>query len=649
MKIRQAKEQILLRVDLSSGSIKKEPIPEEWTEMYLGARGINSRLLLKEIKNGIDPYGPENILYIGTGPMDGVPIGMGRLSIATKSPRGCIAEGSSGGFFGPELRRAGYDFIAVEGISEKPVYLLIQDEKVEIKDASHLWGKTTYETDAALREELKDPNFQFRYIGPAAENLVHSAMLFGNLNQAGGRAGCGEIMGSKKLKALAVRGHGGIKLYDYEGFLDAYKDFRQKLDLETSRDMWTPVWSTFGAPVLSRLFPDMGQLMTRNAQEMTWDYDKATAISSEKYLDSYVTKAKACWCCPWPSCQKLYTIPSGKYQGFKGGNYWAGQPITFGSLIDNGDLDLLLVLSGLCNRYGLDIFHVGYTLGWAMECFEKGILTKADTEGMELGFGRFDQDELINLVRKIAYKEGFGELLSLGCEGAAQRIGKGSDKFCLSVKGMELEAIAERNLLMVGLGIAVSEVGPDHTRWYPPYPCNPSLLSKAELDELGLDIDLKLAFETRNPDKKGELLRWFTISRAIVEALPSCVFLVRDSLGLDLRTWWKLFESATGIKQDYQEFVRAGERIMNLDRIFNVREGYGRKDDRVPYRMSHEDVKGFGYKKIDQDTLDTMLDEYYSANGWSLSTTVPKRSKLSELGMEELAEDLVSKGVEVES
>lgn len=648
MKLRDNAMQTVLRVDLSSRRVSTEELPKAWTAKYLGARGVNGRLLYDEVKKGTDPFGPDNILYMGTGPMDGLPIGMGRLSIACKSPRGSVAEGSSGGFFGPELRRAGYDYIAIQGKADDPVYLYIEDERVEIRDAQHLWGRTTYETDGLLRQEVPDADAQFRYIGPAAENLVHAATIMGNLNQSGGRAGCGEVMGSKKLKAIVVRGHGGIKPNDYDGFVAAYQDFRKHVDLKTSRDMWTPVWSTYGAPVLSRLFTDIGNLMTRNAREMRWDYQRATEISCERFLDNNVTKSKACWCCPWPSCQKLYSIDSGKYGGFKGGNYWAGQPITFGSIIDNPDLDLLLVLSGLCNQYGLDIFHVGFTLSWAMECYEQGILTNADTEGVEMRFGSFDPDALVQLVRKIAMKEGFGELLSLGCAEASKRIGADSGRFCLAVKGQELEAIAERNLLMVALGVAVSEVGPDHTRWYPPYPCNPGLISKQELHELGVDVDLRLAFDTRNPQEKGKLLRWFTISRAVVEALPSCVFLIRDTLGLDLRPWWKLFEAATGIKLEYPEFVRAGERLMNLDRLFHVREGYGRKDDRVPHRMATEDVPDFGYKRIGAEVLDGMLDEYYSENGWSLTTTVPTRKKLVELGLEDIAGDLEANGIEVE-
>ena len=640
--------QRILWVDLSDGSTATEVLPEEWTRKYLGCRGVTTRLLFDQVEAGTDPLGPDNILFFGTGPMDGLPVGMSRMSVASKSPRGTIAEGSFGGFFGPEMRRAGVDYLAIRGKADHPVYLLIRDGEVEIRDADHLWGLLTSETDAALRRELSDPDIQLRYIGPAAENLVHSSPIFGNVNNSGGRAGCGVVMGSKNLKALAVRGTRGIKVADYDAFLEAYRVFRERLDLATSRDRWTPVWSTYGAPVLARLFTDIGNLMTRNAQEMRWDFQKATRISAENYLDNYVTKGKACWSCPWPACQKLYQINSGKYAGFKGGNYWAGQPVTFGSLIDNDDLDLILVLSGLCNQYGLDIFHVGYTLSWAMECFERGLLTEADTDGLELRFGCPDKDGLVELIPKIAHREGFGALLAKGCAEAAKEVGQGSDRFCLAVKGQELEGIAERNLYMVALGIAVSEVGPDHTRWYPPYPCNPSLMSKDELAELGIDLDLKLAFEGRNPEQKGKLLRWFTISRAIIESMPSCVFLVRDTLGFDMRPWWKLFTAATGVHLEYREFVKAGERLMNLDRAFNVREGFRRADDHPPTRMATEDVPYFGYRKLSPDIFEPMLDEYYEANGWSIATSIPTRHKLSELGMSDVADELEALSIEVE-
>jgi aldehyde:ferredoxin oxidoreductase len=640
MRSRDNRIQTILSVDLSSGRSWLDTLPEDWTTKYLGARGVNARMLFDAVKAGTDALGPENVLFFGSGPMDGLPVGNGRVSVACKSPRGTVAEGSFGGFFGPEMRRAGVDYIAIRGVAERPVYLFINDDRVEIRDANHLWGLTTDRTDAALRSELGDPNIQLRYIGPAAENLVHSSVIMGNLHNSGGRAGCGEVMGGKRLKAIAVRGSQGIRVADYEAFLEAYKDYRRRLDLATSNDPWTPVWSTYGAPVLARLFTDIGNLMTRNAQEMRWDEDKATRISAEAYLDEYVTKAKACFNCPWPACQKIHRIPSGKFQGFKGGNYWAAQPVTFGSLIDNDDLGLLLALSGLCNRYGLDVFHVGFTLAWAMECYEKGLLTKADTDGLDLHFGCQDKDGLIDLVRKIAMKEGFGELLALGCAEASKVVGGGSERFCLSVKGQEIEAIAERNLYMVALGVAVSEVGPDHTRWYPPYPCNPGLISKRQLAELGIDLDLRLAFQGRNPEEKGKLLRWFTISRAVVESLPGCVFLIRDTLGLDMRPWWQLFQAATGVELEYGEFLRAGERVLNLDRAFIVREGFRRVDDRVPLRMSNEDVPYFNYPRLSADIFDGMLDEYYQANGWDLATSIPTTHKLYELGLEDVAQEL---------
>lgn len=646
--IRDNKVQMILRVNLSIGKTWLEALPEEWTAKYIGCRGIHSRLLFNEVPPKADPFGPDNILFIGTGPLEGTPIGMGRLSVACKSPRGTVAEGSCGGFFGPELRRAGIDYIAVQGKADRPVYLWLHDGKAEIRDARHLWGRKVNETDALLREELSDPDVQFRYIGPAGENLVHSSPIFGNRDNSGGRAGCGEVMGSKKLKAIAVRGSGGIRVADYEGFLKAYQNFRRRVDIATSRDVWTPIWGAYGAPVIVRVFNDQGGIMTRNAQEMHWDEEKCNRVSAEPYLEKYVTRAKACFCCPLPACKKQHAIRSGPFEGFRGGNLWAAIPSVFGPLLDNDDLELIIVMAGTCNQYGLDVFHVAYTLAWAMECFEKGILTRGDTDGLDLRFGCPDKAGLVELIRKIALREGFGDLLARGCAEASQIVGKGSEKFALVVKGQELEGIAHRNSYMVALGVAVSEVGPDHTRWYPPHPGHPALLKNEDLARLGVHLDLSKASQGRNPEEKGKVLRWFTISRAIVESLPSCVFLVRDTLGFDLHPWHDLFQAVTGIRMDYSEFIRAGERVMNLDRAFLVREGFRRADDRPPFRMANEDVPDFGFPKLDATIFDRMLDDYYQANGWSLKTSIPRQSKLEELGLGDMAQDLEKCGMEVE-
>jgi len=647
MKVRDNKIFTILNVDLTTGEIEKNSLPESWTTKYLGCRGVNSKLLFDNIQPGIDPLSPENILLVGTGPLNGLPGGMGRLSVACKSPRGTIAEGSLGGFFATELRRAGIDFLMIKGKADRPTYLYIDDGKIELRNAKHLWGFKTDEVDAALRVEIPDPDFQFLYIGPAGENLVHSSVIIGNLKNSGGRAGCGEVMGSKKLKAIAARGRGGIRVARYQDFLSAYRQFNQKIDILQSRDRWVPGWSTYGAAMLARIFQGMGNQMTRNAQEMSWDEQKAIKIGAENYLEKYVIKAKVCDSCPWPACQKLHKIPSGKFQGYKGGDYEGGQAVALGSLLDNDDLDLVLVLSGMCNQYGLDVFHVGYTIAWAMECFEKGILLKSDTDGLELRFGCKDQAGLVELVRKIALKQGFGELLAKGCARASRIIGKDSERFALCIKDQELEGIGQRNMYMVALGLAVSEVGPDHTRWYPPYPCNPNLMTSDELRGLGIEFDLYKAFDGRNPDEKGKMLRWFTISRAIVESLPSCVYMIRDTLGLDLHPWWNLFKAATGADLDYAEFVKVGERVLNLDRLFNVREGYRRSEDYPPYRMVHEDVKYFGFSKLSSDIFDPMLDEYYSANEWDIKTSIPTVKKLSELGLVEEMKNLAQYGVEI--
>jgi aldehyde:ferredoxin oxidoreductase len=286
---------------------------------------------------------------------------------------------------------------------------------------------------------------------------------------------------------------------------------------------------------------------------------------------------------------------------------------------------------------------VAYTIAWAMECYEKGIINKSDTDGVDLRFG--NDEIIIDLIKKIAYREGFGNLLAEGSQRASQIIGKGSDKYLLTVKGQELEGMPERNLYVAALGVATSEVGPDHTRWYPPYPPNPRIISKDLLNELGVDIDLSSALQTRLPDGKGKLLRWLVISRSVVESLPGCVFLLRDTLGLDLRIWKDLLIAATGVNFTYPEILKAGERILNIERAFIVREGYRRKDDIIPRRMLEEPVPRHHYRELDRKTFNHMLDEYYEENGWDKNTAIPTREKLEELGLNEVIKQFDRLGI----
>jgi len=626
----------ILRANLSTGKISRQELPKDYARQFIGCRGINAKIMLDELKAGADPRSPENILVIGAGPLDGTPVGMGRVSVSTKSYRNTYAEGGFGGFFGPELKYAGYDHIAITGRSENPVFLYIDDGEAELLDAKHLWGKTTWDTDESIRDDLGDPDIQVCCIGPAAEREVHACPIFGSFNRSGGRAGCGTAMGGKRLKAIAVRGSKGVQIADPERFEKAFGRMREILRIDGS-DQYLVPYGIFGSTSQARIFNDAGGLIARNAQQGS--FEGADKVSGERYLEKYAIKPRACFGCFFqPGCGAWYEVKEGPYAGTVGEGLWAGDDFMFTSFVGVDYLPAALKARVMCNQLGMDAFFVGHALSWTMECREKGILSREDTDGLDLRFG--NHEAMIEMIRKIAYREGFGGILAEGVESASRRIGKGSERYVLTIKGQEIEGIEERNLYVASLGVAVSEVGPDHTRWYPPYPFNPKLASKELLEELKLDnIDFGKAFQTRNPEGKGRLLVFLENSRAVVESLPSCVYAIRGMMGIDHRLWLDLLNSGTGADYTYDEVWRIGERIRNVERAFNVREGFRRKDDTIPRRFREEPLRKHNIEPLTQEKLDMMLDEYYEARGWDVKTAVPTKGKLEELGLQYVIEE----------
>lgn len=632
----------ILRVNLTDRKVTKQELPLTWARNYIGCRGLNSKILFDEVKADTQALSAENKLIFGTGPLEGTPIGMGRMSATTKAVNGRLGEGGLGGFFGPELKFAGYDFVVVEGKSDTPVYIWIKDEEVKIREAAHIWGKTTWETERIIKDELGDQDIQIRSIGPAGENLVHAAVLIGNLNRSGGRAGFGEVMGFKKLKAVAVRGSGGVQIAHPDDFEETYGRIRKELDLKKSPDMWTAAWGIMGGGMLARIFSQLGNLQTFNAQRMRWD-EHADDIGIEAIMTVCDVRPKSCFCCPYPSATKWFEIKEGPYSGTVGENSSALE-LFFTSILGISYVPAALKAHSLCNQLGVDAFQAAYSIGWAMECYQKGILSKGDMDGLELKFGNYEA--MLEMIRKIAYREGFGDVLADGVAEASHKVGKGSERFALTIKGQELEGMPQRNFYTAALGLATSEAGPDHTRWYPPYPCHPAVVSPEVLKSLNVDIDLASAFIPRKAEGKGGLLKWLTTSRAILESLPFCVFAIRGTLGIDLRVWRDAIEAGTGMDLTYEELIAAGDRIMNLERAFIVREGFRREDDTLPRRMLEEAVPDCHYGPLTQETLDGMLDEYYEARGWEKKTAIPRRGKLEELGLKEVIDEFEQLGIQ---
>ena len=620
----------ILRVDLEKKKVEIEKLPEQWMRRYIGCRGINAMLLYKEVGPEVDPFSSENKLIFGTDPLEGTPISCGKISVQTKHAHRFIGEGGAGGYWGPMLKFAGYDFVVIEKESDRPVYVLIDDDKVDICDGTELWGKDTWETTKILRERTGISDLQVGSIGQAGENLVSSAKIIFTMSHAAGR-GCGTIMGHKKLKAIAVHGTGSVQISDPARYLEAYRRIKQRLDLSESIDPNTPGWSFLGALSYLHVYNENGWYHAYNAQRGSIK----NHLSEKDYLQNYVTKPKTSFCCPFPACGRRFEIKQGKYAGTADDEREVGYAVAAAIMGVTGKDSWPAILRhrSLCSRYGLDEFQVEYSIAWAMECYERGIITKEDTGGIELTWG--NADAVVELTEKICHREGFGAILADGSQKAAEVIGRGSEAFLLTIKGKELEEMAQRPVFQTALSLAVCEGGPDHTRWYPPYPPNPKMIPR----DVPLYFDPEKAFQTRSVEDKARFVKWLYDSRAVFESLPTCVFILRDTLGIDMGLWVDIFNACTGLDFSVEEILKCGERIVNLERAYIVREGFRRKDDTVPRRMLEEPIVDHGIPAIGGN-LDLMLDDYYTVRGWNLETSIPEETTLRSLDLDFANDDM---------
>ena len=619
----------ILWVDLTKGRTNTERITEQMTRSYIGGRGLAMRILWDHVPPGTNPLGPANLILFSTGPLTGTPLGLGRTTVTTKSPEtGLFVEGNIGGFFGPELKFAGFDIVVLRGTSPKPVYLWIDDDHVELRDAAHVWGKDTVTTERMIKEELGDEDIQFRVIGPAGEKLVNTSTVLGNLNRAGGRSAAA-VMGSKKLKAVAVRGTGGIRVADPTRFEEALRDVWNALDLETCVDPFAKIWGLYGSSCIIRYLNEIGGVGARNYQDATLEGNEN--FSGDQTARKYITRPRACFCCPFPGCSKQIEIKSGPYAGLTMEGIQA--PGAHGSSCGVTDFEAIVKASKVANELGVGFISAGMTIAWAMEAYEKGILTDEEVDGIDLRFG--NAEAVIQLMQKIGKREGFGDLLADGVKAASERIGRGSGDFAMHVKGMDFTTIEPRAFFNMALAYAVNDMGADHTRVYPPYP--PTLAALDEYTLNRLPFDPASAGARQDPAGKGPLVKWLLDSRAVVNSLEFCVFTSRGRIFADLRPFAKALSAAVGFEMSDDQLMTAGERICNLERGFNVREGASRKDDTLPRRFLEEPLQNGG-SQGHVVPLEEMLDDYYEARGWDVETGIPTRDKLEELGLDDVAD-----------
>jgi len=619
----------ILRVDLADKKVVKQDLPEEWMKKYMGGRGIMTKIMWDEVGPEVDPFSPGNKLIFGTGPLEGTPLGQGRISIQTKHPKKFIGEGGAAGFWAPNLKFAGYDFLVIEQKSNTPVYILIDDDKVEIRDAIHLWGKDNHETDKLLRQELGQ-EFVTSTIGPANEKLVANSKVFFEASYCGCR-GCGEIMGDKKLKAVAVHGTGGVKIKDPEGYLRAYRRLLKCSSISEGRGEPTNLTHTIlMSNSLIRNFNEMGWFHAYNGQRGRVE----NAPSEMDLLENYLVKPSTSFCCTSPSCGARYLVKEGKYAGIEGVQREGSPGYGASTLGGLTSWSTLLKFKHLCDRYGMDTLMVLYTVSWAMECYQRGIITKEDTDGIEIKWG--DDDIVVKLTEMIGRREGFGDILANGAQKAAEIIGRGSENYLLTIKGREIDEQPKQASYQTTLFEAVCEGGPDHTRWFPAYGTNPKLLPK----DLSLPYDPLTPFNPLSPEGKAAFVKYRYDRGALIEDLPTCMAMHKGESLWDITYWLDIYNATTGADCTAEEFVKIGERTVNLERAYIVREGFRREDDTIPRRMLEEPLIDIGLPPVGQNNLDIMLDEYYTLRGWDVKTAIPTEEKLRELDLDFTIDDL---------
>ena len=544
-----------------------------------------------------------------------------RWNVGAKSPAtGFIVSGNAGGIWGSELKWAGFDALVITGRAEKPCYLLVQDGKIEILPAGELWGKDIWEAEDMLRHMHGDPNLRVAGIGQSGENLVPLACVIGEKVHAGGRGGAGAVMGSKNLKAVAVRGRLGVKIADPEGLRNESERLVKMLMSENH--YWR--YRNIGSPKGTTLYSKVGGVTAYNGQSGVFEgFDK---IEGDIFLNRYNIGRSACGNCPLPCWQK-YLVKEGRNQGAWTDAIENSTVQCFGTKIANSDPEAILMAHTLCDKYSLDEISVGVTIAFAMECFQKKIITEKDTDGLDLSWGNVDT--LFKLIELIAHNRGFGKILGQGCRKAAEIFGHDSERFALHVKGLEISTVDPRAYMGWALGYAVSARGADHMRSYSSWEFGES--PDEMFEEAGIPKTVTNRFSVEG---KGRGTAYSENIRTITDSLEMCKTVARQSLGLPKHVVG-ILNAVTGRTWTVDELVRIGERKVNLERLFNLREGLTPADDTLPWRALYEPLPD-GPSEGSVVDLEPMLKEYYEARGWDRETGYPSEEKLRELNLEPL-------------
>ena len=621
----------VLDVNLSEGRIEKKPLDEKLALNFIGGRGLNGWVLFNEIKPTVDPTGPENILLFGIGPVTGTLLpGAGRFTVTSKSPlTGIYGDSSCGGSWGAELKYAGYDQLIIRGKANRPVYIYIDGEEVKILDAAHIWGKDTFDTQELIKKELKDPRVEVCCIGPAGENLVKYATILAR-NRVAGRTGMGCVMGSKNLKAIAIKGCKDLKIAEPREFRKLY----EKMKGISANDWLAKTLSMAGtAEFTENNNTILGSLSAYNARQAYIDPRKARKLSGNYFVHNFQKSRKACFACGVP-CSSFFEINRGPFSGLSWDKIEFATIGRFTVALGIENLEVALQAGMLCDRYGIDTISFGSTLAWAYECFAERILTVEETGGLKLSWG--NPDPVFALIKQTAYQEGFGKLIAEGVRKAAGTVGRGSEKYALHSKGLESICADARAHQGKGLEYAVCSRGFDHLRALP----FEAAMNEDEIKDL---FDTEETLNRFSTGGKGKLIKWFEDLRAVHDSLIVCKWSTAFSLAVHPDLYVEMLNMVTGLDFETPGLLKAGEKIMHLEKAFNMREGLTRKDDRLPERYLKEPIPE-GPSKGQVVHLDELLDQYYMARGWDVNTGLVPKNKFEGLGLNEIAEDLEKAG-----
>jgi len=634
----------ILHVNLSEGKFRVEKPDETFYRKYMGGSALAMYYLLNELGPGIDPLSPDNVLVLALSVLTGTPIsGQSRITAAAKSPlTGAVGDSQGGGFFPAELKFSGYDAIVIKGKSKKPVYLWIKDGEYELRNASHLWGKITGEAEAIIKAELEDNKIEVLQVGPAGENGVRFAGIFSMSNRANGRTGMGAVMGSKNLKAVAVRGRKRPAAANKVALNELAKWGAANLE-----DSDIAGLAKYGTAETTGSNQTSGTLPTYNYNSGV--FEKWEAIDGTTMYDTVLRGAPegnqdrmgrdTCYACT-VRCKRVVELTEGPYivdPHYGGPEYETTS--TFGNYCAIDDLPAICKANEICNMYGMDSISCGATIAWAYEAFNEGKLTLEDTDGLDLSWG--NADSMVKLTEKIAQRDGFGDILAEGSERAAKKIGRGTEAYLITCKGQEAPAHMPRVKRSLSVIYATNPFGADHQS----HEHDPAVEDDLEFYEERLAV---LGFsEMQEPRSlSDEKIRFAAVSQRMYSAMDSlnlCQFVFGPAWQLyGPEDMVALVRVVTGWNDvTFDELQKLGERRLNMMRAFNAREGFDRKDDNLPNKVFQPLIGGVsdGWK-LDRAEVETAIEKYFEICGWDVSTGIPTRAKLEELDLDWVADQI---------